>query len=81
MLVAVLIPVLLLVATILMEKLETRLLDTRTHRRPVRGPLRLEAATARSVAQRHLQPVTEPTPIVVDAGPVAVVDEPLPRAS
>jgi hypothetical protein len=81
MLVAVLIPVLLLVATMLMEKFETRLLDTRAHRRPVRGPLRLEAAPTRPVAQRHLQPVTEPAPIVLDAGPVAVVDEPLPRAS
>jgi hypothetical protein len=81
MLVAVLIPILLLVGTMLMEKFETRLLDTRTRRRPVRGPLRLEAAPTPRVAQRHLQPVTEPTPMVLDAGPVAVVDEPLPRAS
>ncbi|HEY2220930.1 hypothetical protein [Actinomycetospora sp.] len=81
MLVAVLIPVLLLVATMLMEKFETRLLDTRTHRRPVRGPLRLEAAPTRPIAQRHLQSVTEPAPIVLDAGPVRVVDQLLPRAS
>lgn len=81
MLVAVLIPILLLIATMLMEKFETRLLETKAHRRPVRGPLRLEAAPTPPIAQRHLQPVTEPTPIVLDAGPVAVVDTPLPRAS
>jgi hypothetical protein len=81
MLVAVLIPVLLLIATMLMEKFETRLLDTGARRRPVRQPLRLEAAPSQRVAQRHLQPVRTPAPLVVDAGPVSVVDEPLPRAS
>ncbi|MCD2192930.1 hypothetical protein LQ327_05945 [Actinomycetospora endophytica] len=81
MLVAVLIPVLLLIATMLMEKFETRLLDTRPRRRPVRGPLRLEAGPTPPVAQRHLQSVTEPAPLVLDAGPVEVVDQPLRRAS
>ena len=81
MLVAVLIPILLLIATMLMEKFETRLLDTGTRRKPVRQPLRLEAGPSRPVAQRHLQPVKDPEPLVLDAGPIAVVDEPLPRAS
>jgi hypothetical protein len=81
MLVAVLIPVMLLIATILMEKLETRVLDARPHRRPVRPPLRLEAAPAEPVAQRHLQSVGDPEPLVVDAGPLRVVDEPLRQAS
>jgi hypothetical protein len=81
MLVAVLIPVLLLIATVLMERFETQMLDTRTRRRPVRPPLRLEAAPAEPVAQRHLQPVSDPAPLIVDVGPQAVVDEPLRRAS
>jgi hypothetical protein len=81
MLVAVLIPVLLLIATVLMERFETQMLDTRTRRRPVRPPLRLEAAPAGPVAQRHLQPVNDPAPLIVDVGPQAVVDEPLRQAS
>lgn len=81
MLVAVLVPVLLLIATMLMEKFEARLLGGAVRTQAVRGPLRLEAAPSRSIAQRHLQPVKQPTPLVVDAGPVTVVDEPLPRAS
>ena len=81
MLVAVLIPVLLLIATMLMERFETQLLDTRTCRRPVRPPLRLEPAPAAPVAQRHLQSVSDPAPLVIDVGPQAVVDEPLRRAS
>ena len=81
MLVAVLIPVLLLIATMLMEKFETRVIDRTTRRRPVRPPLRLEAARAAPVAQRYLQPVSVPEPLVIDARPVDVVDEPLRRAS
>ena len=81
MLVAVLIPVLLLIATMLMERFETQFLDTRTRRRPVRPPLRLEPAPADSIAQRHLQPVNDPEPLVVDVGPQAVVDQPLRRVS
>ncbi|NMO92067.1 hypothetical protein [Actinomycetospora sp. TBRC 11914] len=81
MLVAVLIPVLLLIAAVLMEKLETRVLDAPFRRRPVRPPLRLEAAPVRPVAQRHLQSVRDPEPLVVDARPVDVVDEPLRQAS
>lgn len=81
MLVAVLIPVLLLIATMLMERFETQFLDTGTRRRPVRPPLRLEPAPADPVAQRHLQPVTDPEPLVVDVGPQAVVDQPLRRVS
>lgn len=81
MLVAVLIPVILLIAAMLMEKLETWVLDARCHRRPVRPPLRLEAAPTGPVAQRHLQSVGDPEPLVVDAGPVRVVDEPLRKAS
>ena len=81
MLVAVLIPVLLLIATMLMERFETQLLDTRTRRRPVRPPLRLGPAPAGPGAQRHLQPVSDPAPLVVDVRPQVVVDEPLRRAS
>jgi hypothetical protein len=81
MLVAVLIPVLLLIATVLMERFETQILDTRTRRRPVRPPLRLGPAPTQSVAQRHLQPVSDPAPLVVDVRPRTVVDEPLRRAS
>jgi hypothetical protein len=81
MLVAVLIPVLLLIATMLMERLETSVLDTRTRRRPVRPPLRLGPARAQPVAQRHLQPVSDVKPLVVDVRPQAVVVEPLRRAS
>jgi hypothetical protein len=81
MLVAVLIPVLLLIATVLMQKFETRVLDVPFRRRPVRPPLRLEAAPARPVAQRHLKSVGDPEPLVVDARPVEVVDEPLRRVS
>jgi hypothetical protein len=81
MLVAVLIPVLLLIATMLMERFETQMLDTRPRRRPVRPPLRLEPTPAEPVAQRHLQSVSDPAPLVVDVGPQAVVDEPLRRVS
>ncbi|MDT7744478.1 MAG: hypothetical protein QOE59_3556 [Actinomycetota bacterium] len=81
MLVAVLIPVLLLIATMLMERFETQILDRRTRRRPVRPPLRLERAPAEPVAQRHLQSVSDPAPLIVDVGPARVVDVPLRRAS
>lgn len=81
MLVAVLIPVLLLIATVLMERFEAQMLLTRTRRRPVRPPLRLEAAPTGPTAQRHLQPVTDPKPMIVDVGPETVVDVPLRRAS
>lgn len=78
MLVAVLIPVLLLLATVLMERFESRVLDVPSRRRPLRTPLRLESAP---VAQRHLRAV--PEPLVVDVAPAEVTDEPLPlpRAS
>jgi hypothetical protein len=79
MLVAVLIPVLLLVATVLLERFESRVLDVPTRRRPVRPPLRLEAPTTRTVAQRHLAAV--PEPLVVDVAPAEVTDRPLPKAS
>lgn len=81
MLVAVLIPVLLLIATVLMQKFESRVLDAPFRRHSVRTPLRLEAAPAVPVAQRHLQSVRDPEPLVVDARPAEVVDEPLRRAS
>lgn len=81
MLVAILIPVMLLVAAMLLEKFEAKLLDIRPRRHPARAPRRLEATTSTSVAQRHLKSVPAPTPIVLDVGPVAVVDERLPRAS
>ena len=77
MLVAVLIPVLLLIATVLMERFETQFLDTRTRRRPVRPPLPLGPAPIEPIAQRHLQSVGDPAPLVVDVGPQAVVDEPV----
>lgn len=78
MLVAILIPVLLLIATMLMERFESRVLDVPSRRRPLRTQLRLEAAP---VAQRHLRAV--PEPLVVDVAPAEVTDEPLPlpRAS
>lgn len=78
MLVAVLIPVLLLIATVLMERFESRVLDVSHRRRPLRAPLRLEAAP---VTQRHLRAV--PEPLVVDLAPaeVTVRPIPLPRAS
>jgi hypothetical protein len=57
------------------------MLDTRPRRRPVRPPLPLEPAPAEPVAQRHLQSVSPPAPLIVDVGPQAVVDEPLRRAS
>ncbi len=81
MLVAVLLPVLLLIAAMLMEKFETRFLDVHAKRRTVRGPRRLEPAPAQKVAQRHLQPVNDPAPLVIDAGPAVVVDQPLRQAS
>ncbi|MFC5060802.1 hypothetical protein [Actinomycetospora atypica] len=78
MLVAILIPVLLLIATVLMERFESRVLDVPSRRRPLRTPLRLESAP---VAQRHLRAV--PEPLVVDVTPARVSVEPipLPRAS
>lgn len=79
MLVAILIPVLLLIATVLMERFESRVLDVPSRRRPLRSsPLRLEAAP---VAERHLRAV--PEPLVVDVAPAEVTDRPLPlpRAS
>ncbi|GAA4843462.1 hypothetical protein GCM10023201_37850 [Actinomycetospora corticicola] len=79
MLVAVLIPVLLLVATVLLERFESRVLDVPTRRRPVRPPLRLEAPATTTVAQRHLAAV--PEPLVLDVAPAAVTDRPLPKAS
>ncbi|MEJ2869756.1 hypothetical protein WCD74_18455 [Actinomycetospora sp. OC33-EN08] len=81
MLVAVLIPLLLLVAAVLLERFESRVLDVGARRRPVRPPLRLES---RPVAERHLKAVE---PLVVDLTPadvvdvVDVVDRPLPKAS
>src|ERR1700712_5996142 len=65
MLVAVLIPVLLLIATVLMERFETQLLDTRTRRRPVRPPLRLRPAPIQPGAQRHPPPGGGPAPPLV----------------
>ncbi|MCD2186252.1 hypothetical protein [Actinomycetospora soli] len=79
MLVAVLIPLVLLIATVLMERFESRVLDVPTRRRTVRPPLRLEAPASRTVAQRHLQAV--PEPLVVDVVPAEVTDRPLPKAS
>ncbi len=79
MLVAVLIPVLLLVATVLLERFESRVLDVPTRRRPVRPPLRLEAPATQTVAQRHLAAV--PEPLVHDVAPAEVTDRPLPKAS
>ncbi|MDL5155071.1 hypothetical protein [Actinomycetospora termitidis] len=75
MLVAVLIPLLLLIATVLLERFESRVLDVGARKRTVRPPLRLES---RPVAQRHLQAVD---PLVVDIAPADVVDRPLPKAS
>src|ERR1700712_5836319 len=69
MLVAVLIPVLLLIATMLMERFETQLLDTRTRRRPVRPPLRLGAPPAGPGAPRPPQPGGDPQPPVVRGRP------------
>ncbi|WP_018330554.1 hypothetical protein [Actinomycetospora chiangmaiensis] len=79
MLVAVLIPILLLIAAVLLERFESRMLDVPTRRRAVRPPLRLEAPVAAPVAQRHLQAV--PEPLVVDVVPAVVTDRPLPKAS
>lgn len=79
MLVAVLIPLILLVAAVLLERFEARMLDVPTRRRTVRPPLRLKAPATAPVAQRHLQAV--PEPLVVDVVPAEVRDRPLPQAS
>ncbi|GLZ51160.1 hypothetical protein [Actinomycetospora sp. NBRC 106378] len=79
MLVAVLIPLILLIAAVLLERFESRVLDVPTRRRPVRPPMRLEAPATAPVAQRHLQAV--PEPLVVDVVPAEVTDRPLPKAS
>jgi hypothetical protein len=77
MVAALLVPVLLLIATPLLERLEARMLDVPARRERLRTPLRLEAAPADRAAARHLTPVADPapTPIVLDA------PRPLPRAS